>query len=51
MTVEGKGLPFFKKSYESGNLFILFRVVFPDTVNSEQISQIQQVLAGQKITK
>jgi len=29
-TLEGKGLPFHKKSWEFGNLFIKFNVVFPD---------------------
>jgi len=28
-TLEGKGLPFHKKSFEFGNLFIIFKVTFP----------------------
>ena len=47
MTVEEKGLPFFKKSYQFGNLFILFTVKFPDQFNKDQVSQIQNVLSGQ----
>ena len=31
-TLEGKGLPFHKKSFEFGNLFIIFKVKFPDTL-------------------
>jgi len=31
-TVEGKGLPFHKKSWEFGNLFIIFKVTFPDSL-------------------
>jgi DnaJ family protein A protein 2 len=29
-TVIGKGLPFHKKAYEFGNLYIIFKVTFPD---------------------
>lgn len=28
-TLEGKGLPFHKKPFEFGNLFIIFKVTFP----------------------
>jgi len=31
-TLEGKGLPFHKKTWENGNLFIIFKVVFPDSL-------------------
>ena len=31
-TLEGKGLPFHKKSWEFGNLFIIFKVTFPDSM-------------------
>ena len=34
MTVEDKGLPFHKNPYKFGNLFILFKVVFPETIES-----------------
>jgi DnaJ family protein A protein 2 len=33
MTIEEKGLPFHKTPYEFGNLFVLFRVKFPDNMN------------------
>lgn len=32
MTVEDKGLPFHKNPYKFGNLFILFKVIFPETI-------------------
>jgi DnaJ-class molecular chaperone len=35
MTVEEKGLPFHKNPYKFGNLFILFRVKFPETLNKQ----------------
>jgi|TARA_B110000285_G_scaffold36666_1_gene39669 DnaJ-class molecular chaperone len=33
MTVEDKGLPFHKNPYKFGNLFVLFHVKFPETLN------------------
>jgi len=36
MTVEDKGLPFHKNPYKFGNLFILFKVVFPDSLNKNE---------------
>ena len=33
MTVEEKGLPFHKNPYEFGNLFVLFKVNFPDSLD------------------
>ena len=32
MTIEDKGLPFHKNSYKFGNLFVLFKVKFPETL-------------------
>ena len=37
MTVEEKGLPFHKNPYKFGNLFILFSVKFPDSLNANQL--------------
>jgi DnaJ family protein A protein 2 len=31
-TVEGQGLPFHKTSYKNGNLFVVFKVTFPNTL-------------------
>lgn len=33
MTIEEKGLPFHKNPYKFGNLFVLFTVKFPETMN------------------
>lgn len=48
MTVEEKGLPFHKNPYKFGNLFILFSVKFPMTLEAAQISSISKVLQNQK---
>lgn len=34
MTCDGLGMPFHKTSYKYGNLFITFKVKFPDTVSA-----------------
>jgi len=34
-TVEGFGMPYHKQTYKSGNLFIRFRLKFPDKINAE----------------
>ena len=33
-TLKGKGLPFHKKPYEFGNMFVIFKVKFPDTLKA-----------------
>ena len=46
MTCVGLGMPFFKKSYEFGNLFIKFQVEFPDTIKAqESLNAISTALA------
>jgi len=47
MTVEDKGMPFHKNPYKFGNLFILFKVKFPETMNEKQISEVNTVLKDQ----
>lgn len=44
MTCEGLGMPFHKTSYKFGNLFINFKVRFPDSVNDTQVQQITDIL-------
>lgn len=44
MTCEGLGMPFHKTPYRFGNLFITFKVKFPDQVNPGQIEQVKRVL-------
>ena len=43
-TVLEKGLPFHRKSYEFGNLFIQFEIQFPDKLNARQILEAQAAL-------
>ena len=47
MTVEDKGLPFHKNPYKFGNLFILFKVKFPETMDESQKSSVNKVLKDQ----
>jgi DnaJ family protein A protein 2 len=45
-TVEDKGLPFHKTPYKSGNLFIVFKIKFPESLTTEKVSQVQTALAA-----
>lgn len=47
-TVIGKGLPFHKKAYETGNLYIIFKVSFPDHLQPKQIEALNLTFAGNK---
>lgn len=47
MTCEGLGMPFHKTTYKYGNLFITFKIKFPESMDKEQISQVQKILTGQ----
>jgi len=44
MTVEDKGLPFHKQSYKSGNLFVMFKVKFPVSLNQSQLDSANKAL-------
>ena len=48
MTIEEKGLPFHKNSYKFGNLFIMFSVKFPNSLDNKQISDVSNVFASLK---
>lgn len=48
MTIEEKGLPFHKNSYKFGNLFILFKVVFPEKMTMNQVNEVKSLLKGMK---
>lgn len=50
MTIEEKGLPFHKNPYNFGNLFVLFHVEFPDSLDTSQLSSISSTLSGMKRT-
>jgi DnaJ family protein A protein 2 len=47
-TVLGKGLPFHKQAFKFGNLFVLFKVTFPATLNKTQIAGIATSLSTMK---
>jgi len=36
MTIEEKGMPYHKNSFKFGNLFIMFKVVFPEKITRDQ---------------
>ena len=40
MTCEGLGMPFHKTPYKFGNLFVTFKVQFPEQVDQAQMAQI-----------
>lgn len=47
-TVPDKGLPFHKTSYKFGNLFILFKIKFPDTIEEAKVGDIATALSTMK---
>lgn len=48
MTCEGLGMPFHKTPYKFGNLFINFKIKFPESLEDGQVSAVKEVLSGQK---
>ena len=36
-TVEGHGMPYHKSPYRFGNLFVVFKLVFPDSLQGPQM--------------
>jgi DnaJ family protein A protein 2 len=44
-TVDGKGMPFHKQPYKFGNLFIIFKIIFPDSLTQPQLSKINEALS------
>jgi len=50
MCCEGLGMPFHKTPYKTGNLFIIFKIKFPDSLNAEQMDGVSEVLKGQAKT-
>ncbi len=51
MTCDGLGMPFHKTPYKNGNLFINFKIKFPDTIPKNQVGNIEKVLSSQKKTE
>jgi DnaJ-class molecular chaperone len=44
MTCKEFGMPFYKTSYQFGNLFVLFKVTFPDKIDEKLFDQIKKCL-------
>lgn len=47
-TVEEKGLPFYRQTYKTGNLYVVFKVSFPKNLPKVALTNISQALASQK---
>jgi len=45
-TIDGLGMPFHKKSYNAGNLFILFKIAFPVSLQPTALPLLTQALTG-----
>lgn len=48
MTIAEKGLPFHKNPYKFGNLFVLFKVAFPDSLGATELAGVSETLKGMK---
>lgn len=48
MTLKELGLPYHKKSFEHGHMFVLFRIDFPDKLKDDQVTQIAKALKAPK---
>ena len=51
MTIEDKGLPFHKNPYQFGNLFVLFKVKFPESITQAQVAQCESAFQKPKSRK
>ena len=49
MTVEGLGMPFHKTNYKYGNLFITFKIKFPDTMTAPDCAKVADILKTNKL--
>jgi len=45
-TVPDKGLPFHKSPYRFGNLFVMFKVSFPDSIPVPKVAALKASLPG-----
>jgi DnaJ family protein A protein 2 len=46
MTIEEKGLPFHKNSFQYGNLFVLFKVKFPESLTEAQVGSVSKAFGA-----
>lgn len=47
MCVEGLGMPFHKTPYKFGNLFIQFKIKFPERLEEDQVKEVKTILSSQ----
>jgi len=47
-TITDKGLPFHKRSYEFGNLYVKFNVTFPDSMTKPQLKALNSALGKEE---
>lgn len=47
-TLEGKGLPFHKKAWEFGNIYVVFKVTFPEKLGKPAMTALEKALGKEK---
>lgn len=45
--VEDKGMPFHKQSYKNGTLFVMFEIIFPDSLKDQDQAGLKKILGFQ----
>lgn len=45
MTIEERGMPFHKNSFKQGNMFILFKVKFPQQLVGDEMEEVKACLS------
>ena len=45
-SIQDEGMPVHGRPYEKGNLYIHFKVVFPEELSQEQVGALRSVLPG-----
>lgn len=45
-SIQDEGMPVHGRPYEKGNLYIHFKVVFPEELSQEQVSGLRSILPG-----
>ena len=47
--MKGFGMPFFNSPDKYGNLYVEFKIVFPDKLNKEQYKKLSEIFKDEKI--
>lgn len=50
-TVENQGMPYHKKTYMNGNLFIHFKITFPTSLDAKSMSLVGDALGAKQAPK